>query len=140
MLNSLGRGRFTAFSAGSQPKGAVHPLALQTLAAWRIPTDGFHSKSWEEFAAPGAPPLDFVFTVCDNAAGEACPHWPGQPVSAHWGVPDPAAADGTDVQKAKAFVDAGATLKRRIVLMLALPLAKLDRHSLQREVRDIGTR
>ena len=138
LLNSLGHGRFKAYSAGSQPKGAVHPLALQTLGTWGIPTEGFRSKSWDEFAAPGAPRLDFVFTVCDSAAGETCPYWPGQPVTAHWGVPDPAAAEGTDAQKAKAFVDAGVTLKRRIELMLALPLAKLDQHSLQREVRDIG--
>lgn len=138
LLNSLGRGRFKAYSAGSHPKGEVHPLALRTLTAWRIPTDGFRSKSWDEFAAPDAPPLDFVFTVCDNAAGEVCPFWPGQPVTAHWGVPDPAAVEGTDEQKAKAFVDAGVTLKRRIELMLALPMARLDQQSLQREVRDIG--
>lgn len=138
LLNSIGRGRFVAHSAGSQPKGAVHPLALQTLGAWGIPTDGFRSKSWDEFAGPDAPRLDVVVTVCDSAAGEICPHWPGQPVTAHWGVPDPAAAEGTDEQKAKAFVDAGATLRRRIELMLALPLATLDPQGLQRELRDIG--
>lgn len=140
LMNHLGRDRFKALSAGSQPKGTVNPFALQTLATWRIPTDGFRSKSWEEFAQAGAPALDFVFTVCDNAAGEVCPVWPGQPMTAHWGVPDPAAVEGTDQQKAKAFLDAAVTLKRRIELMLALPMTSLDKLGLQREIKDIGTR
>jgi arsenate reductase len=140
LMNQLGRGRFRAHSAGSQPKGAVNPLALQTLASWRIPTDGLRSKSWEEFAQPGAPALDFVITVCDNAAGEVCPVWPGQPMTAHWGVPDPAAVEGDDADKARAFLDAAVSLKRRIELMLALPMAALDKLGLQRELEDIGTR
>ena len=102
LMNHLGAGRFKAWSAGSHPNGTVNPFALQTLATWRMPTDGFRSKSWDEFAVPGAPTLDFAFTVCDNAAGEVCPVWPGQPITAHWGVPDPAAVEGTDAQKAKA--------------------------------------
>jgi arsenate reductase len=143
-MNDLGSrlpGRhFKAYSAGSQPKGVVNPFALQTLANWRIPTDGFRSKSWDEFAKPGAPEMDFVFTVCDNAAGEVCPFWPGQPMTAHWGVPDPAAVEGTDEEKAKAFLSAAVTLKRRIELMLALPLPSLDNQRLQRELKDIGSR
>lgn len=140
ILNSLGGGRFRAFSAGSHPGAAVHPFALKTLSELHIPADGFRSKDWDEFARPGAPELDFVFTVCDKAAGEACPVWPGQPMTAHWGVADPAAFEGTDAQKAKVFWDTAVVLKRRIELMLALPLASLDRMSLQREIRDIGTR
>ena len=116
----------------------MHPLALKTLAAHRIPTDGFRSKSWEEFARPDAPALDFVFTVCDQAAGEVCPMWPGQPMTAHWGLPDPAAVQGSDDVQRKAFVDALVTIKRRIELMLALPLASLDRMALQKQVREIG--
>jgi arsenate reductase len=116
----------------------VHPLALQTLAMHRIPTDGFRSKSWEEFAQPGAPVLDFVFTVCYQAAGEMCPVWPGQPMTAHWGMPDPAAVEGSEEVRAKAFLDAMVTMKRRIELMLALPLSNLDRMALQRQVKDIG--
>jgi len=140
LMNELGRGRFVAYSAGSHPKGEVHPLALKTLGAHRIPTDGFRSKSWEEFAQPGAPAMHFVFTVCDQAAGEACPVWPGQPVTAHWGLPDPAAAEGNEEQREKAFRDALVTLKRRIELMLALPLASLDALAIQQEVKNIGTR
>jgi arsenate reductase (thioredoxin) len=140
VMNHLGRGRFKAYSAGSQPKGVVNPFALSTLAAWRIPTDGFRSKSWDEFAKPGAPQMDFVFTVCDNAAGEVCPFWPGQPMTAHWGVPDPAAVDGSDEEKAQAFLDAAVTLKRRIELMLALPLPSLDAQRIAQEIRHIGTR
>lgn len=144
LMNDLGgRGpgpRFKAYSAGSQPKGVVHPFALQTLANWRIPTDGFRSKSWDEFAQPDAPTMDFVFTVCDNAAGEVCPYWPGQPMTAHWGVPDPAAVEGSDEEKAKAFLAAAVTLRRRIELMLALPLASLDRQRLLSEIKDIGAR
>jgi arsenate reductase (thioredoxin) len=138
LMNHLGRGRFKAYSAGSQPKDVVNPFALQTLATWRIPTDGFRSKSWDEFGQPDAPQMDYVFTVCDNAAGEVCPFWPGQPMTAHWGVPDPAAVEGTDNEKAKAFLDAAVTLKRRIELMLALPLASLDKQRIQREIKDIG--
>lgn len=144
LMNDLGsqlkERRFKAYSAGSQPKGVVNPFALQTLANWRIPTDGFRSKSWDEFAEAGAPELDFVFTVCDNAAGEVCPFWPGQPMTAHWGVPDPAAVEGSDEEKAKAFLSAAVTLKRRIELMLALPLPSLDKQRIQREIRDIGSR
>ena len=138
ILNSIGRGRFQAFSAGSHPGGAVNPLALKTLARLNIPTDGFRSKSWAEFSGPDAPPLDFVFTVCDNAAGEVCPVWPGQPMTAHWGVPDPSAFSGTDEEKAKVFWDAAVILKRRLELMLALPLWSLDRLAIQREITDIG--
>ena len=140
LLNSAARGGFVAYSAGSQPLGEVHPMALATLTKLRLPTDGYRSKSWNEFAAPGAPQMDFVLTVCDNAAGEVCPVWPGQPMTAHWGVPDPSLVKGDDEQRAKAFWDAATMLKRRIDLMLALPLASLDRLALQREVRDIGTR
>lgn len=140
LLNSLGRNRFRAFSAGSHPGPSVNPFALRTLAALRIPTDGYRSKDWDEFARPGAPALDFVFTVCDKAAGEVCPVWPGQPMTAHWGVADPAAFEGTDEQKTKVFWDTAVVLKRRIELMLSLPLATLDRMAIQREIRDIGTR
>ena len=138
LMNHLGGGRFKAWSAGSHPNGTVNPFALQTLATWRIPTDGFRSKSWDEFALPGAPALDFAFTVCDNAAGETCPMWPGQPMTAHWGLPDPAAVEGTDAQKAKSFMDTAITLKRRIELMLALPLQSLAGMSLQTEIDQIG--
>ena len=140
ILNSMGRGRFQAFSAGSHPGTSVNPFALKTLSALNIPTDGVRSKDWDEFARPGAPELDFVFTVCDKAAGEVCPVWPGQPMTAHWGVADPAAVEGTDEQKAKVFWDTAVILKRRIELMLALPLASLDKMAIQREVRDIGGR
>ncbi|MFM1987964.1 MAG: As reductase [Pseudomonadota bacterium] len=140
ILDSLGRGRFQAFSAGSHPGTSVDPFALKTLSELHLPTDGFRSKAWDEFAQPGAPELDFVFTVCDKAAGEVCPVWPGQPMTAHWGVADPAAFHGTDEQKTKVFRDTAAILKRRIELMLSLPLASLDRLSIQREIKDIGTR
>lgn len=140
ILNHLGRGRFRAHSAGSHPAGAVNPHALKTLAAMRIPADGYRSKDWAEFAQPGAPVLDFVFTVCDKAAGEACPVWPGQPMTAHWGVADPGAFEGSDDEKARVFWDTAVVLKRRIELMLALPLAALDRLALQREIDDIGRR
>lgn len=140
LMNELGKGRFIAFSAGSHPKGSVHPLALKTLAAHHIPTDGFRSKSWEEFAGPEAPGLHFVFTVCDQAAGEVCPVWPGQPMSAHWGMPDPAAVEGDDAAKEKAFLDTFITMNRRIQLMLALPLASLDSMAIQKEIKDIGSR
>ncbi len=140
LMTALGRGRFVGHSAGSHPKDKPHPLALQTLAAHGIPTDGLRSKSWDEFAQPGAPALDFVFTVCDQAAGEACPYWPGQPMTAHWGLPDPAAVQGGEDTQRQAFLDTFVALKRRIELMLALPLASLDSLSLQRELRDIGRR
>jgi arsenate reductase (thioredoxin) len=140
LLNALGKGRFTGYSAGSHPKGTVHPLALQALANARVPTDGFRSKSWDEFARPGAPQMDFVFTVCDQAAGEVCPVWPGQPVTAHWGLPDPAAAQGSDEVRAKAFVDTLVALRRRIELLLALPMHSLERQAIQRQVKDIGSR
>jgi arsenate reductase (thioredoxin) len=140
LMNSLGRGQFKAWSAGSHPGGAVNPHALTTLTRLHIPADGYRSKDWNEFAQPAAPELDFVFTVCDKAAGEVCPVWPGQPMTAHWGVADPAAFQGTDEDKTKLFWDTALVLKRRIELMLALPLASLDRMSLQRELKDIGTR
>jgi len=140
LLNSVGRGRFHAYSAGSQPSGTVNPLALKTLERLHLQSDGYRSKDWSEFAAPEAPRMDFVFTVCDSAAGEACPVWPGQPMTAHWGLPDPGAIQGSDEVKAAAFWETAVMLKRRIDLMLALPLASLDRLPLQREIDDIGTR
>lgn len=140
LLNNAGRGDFVAYSAGSRPRGTVHPLALATMARMRLPTDGYRSKGWEEFAASDAPAMDFVFTVCDNAAGEVCPVWPGQPMTAHWGVPDPSATPGGEEQQAQAFWNVATMLKRRIDLMLALPMASLDRLALQREVREIGKR
>lgn len=138
LLNHLGKGRFNAYSAGSHPKGEVNPFALAELRSLGIPTDGFRSKGWEEFAEAGAPELDLVFTVCDTAAGEVCPVWPGQPLTAHWGLPDPAAVEGSDEAKAKAFHDTAITLKRRIELMMALPLASLDRLAIHKEIKDIG--
>ena len=139
LLNDMSRGRFHAFSAGSHPKGTVHPLALQELANLGISPEGFRSKSWEEFAAPGAPHMDFVFTVCDQAAGEVCPVWPGQPMTAHWGMPDPAAAEGSDAVRQQAFRAAAVTMKRRLDLMLALPLASLATLAIEREIKSIGT-
>ncbi|WP_309601171.1 arsenate reductase ArsC, partial [Burkholderia multivorans] len=138
LMNQLGNGRFVAFSAGSHPKGEVNPFALRELARWHLPTDGYRSKNWDEFAAPGAPTLDFVFTVCDKAAGEVCPIWPGQPIIAHWGVPDPAEVEGSDEQKQQAMHDAALTLKRRIDLLLSLPITELDNVALQKSVREIG--
>jgi arsenate reductase len=140
LLNDAAKGRFRAFSAGSHPTGQVNPLALEALAELRIPTDGFRSKNWDEFAKPDSPPLDFVFTVCDNAAGETCPFWPGQPMTAHWGVPDPAAVEGSDEEKRKQFRATAVTLKRRIDLMLALPIESLDAMALRQEIKDIGQR
>ena len=137
-LNAMGRGRFKAYSAGSHPKGAVHPLALELLAKNRLPTEGLRSKDWEEFARPGAPQLDFVFTVCDNAAGEVCPVWPGQPMTAHWGIPDPAAAEGSDDEKRKAFFVAYNQLSTRLSLFVNLPLDRLDRLSLKKKLDQIG--
>jgi arsenate reductase (thioredoxin) len=140
-LNNLavGRGRFRAYSAGSQPKGVVNPFALELLREQKISTEGLRSKSWEEFAGAGAPALDFVFTVCDNAAAEVCPIWPGQPMTAHWGVPDPAAVEGSDEVKRKAFRDALFALRRRIELFASLPFDKLSRLGLQERVRQIGS-
>lgn len=140
ILNHQKSDRFTAYSAGSAPKGAVHPLTLQTLRLLHIEDTGFHSKSWSEFAKEGAPFMDFVITVCDQAAGEACPIWPGQPITAHWGLADPAAVEGSEEAKQRAFMDAAVTLKRRIELLMSLPLAKLETLALQREVRGIGTK
>jgi len=137
-LNSAGQGRFAAHSAGSHPAGKVNPFALELLEKNRLPTAGLRSKNWDEFARAGAPKLDFVFTVCDNAAGETCPLWPGQPITAHWGVADPAAVQGTDAEKRKAFLRAFTELSVRINLLLALPLDKLDRLVLQKKLDDIG--
>mgnify|MGYP001068927405 CR=1 FL=1 len=138
ILNREGRGRFRAFSAGSHPKGEVHPFALELLKKMNHPTAGLRSKSWDEFAAPGAPNLDFVFTVCDNAASEACPIWPGQPMTAHWGVPDPAAAEGSEAERHLAFADAYRMLSNRIGVFTSLPLRALDRLTLQRRLQEIG--
>ena len=138
ILRKEGRGRFNAFSAGSQPKGTVNPFALEVLAEMDYPVEGLRSKSWQEFAQAGAPAMDFVFTVCDNAAGEACPIWPGQPMTAHWGIEDPAAVEGTDLQKEAAFVEAFRYLKNRIAAFTSLPLAGIDRLSLGTRLRDIG--
>ncbi len=138
ILNRKGRGIFTAFSAGSHPSGTVRPEALNQLNLAHIPTAGLRSKSWDEFAAPSAPKMDFVFTVCDNAAKETCPYWPGQPMTAHWGVPDPAAVAGTPEQIDRAFRDAFSILDRRISLFLSLPLASLEQLAIQREIDKIG--
>ena len=138
MLNSMGRPKFKAYSAGSEPAGRVNPFALQYLAANRWPTDGLRSKSWDEFAREGAPAMDFVITVCDNAAGEVCPLWPGQPITAHWGVPDPAAVVGSDDEKRKALSEVSRTLRNRIRTLTSLPVDKLDRLSLQNKLREIG--
>jgi protein-tyrosine-phosphatase len=140
LLDHWGRGRFKAHSAGSFPKGAVHPLAFDMLEKLHLPTGGLRSKSWNEFARPGIPVMDFVFTVCDQAAGEVCPVWPGNPVTAHWGVPDPAAVEGTDAEQRKAFREAYLTLENRIKLLVALPIEKLDRMAIKRNVDDIGRR
>ena len=137
-LSSAGRGRFKAYSAGSHPTGKVNPFALELLAKNRLDASGYRSKSWDEFAKPGAPKLDFVFTVCDSAAGEVCPIWPGQPITAHWGVQDPAAVTGTDEEKRKAFLKAFSELSTRINLLLALPLEKLDRLVLKQKLDEIG--
>jgi len=138
VLRREGAGRFNAFSAGSRPTGRVNPWAIDHLAAGGLPTDGLRSKSWNEFAAPGAPEIDFIFTVCDNAAGEVCPLWPGQPVTAHWGVPDPAAVEGTDERKLQAFEDTFRILERRVNRFVDLPLSSLDPRDLVRAVRSIG--
>ena len=140
ILNHKGKGRFHAHSAGSHPTGRVNPYALDLLNRMGLPTDGLRSKSWDEFAAPGAPQIDFIFTVCDNAAGEVCPIWPGRPMTAHWGIPDPAAVEGSDLDKTNAFRDAYRVLERRIDLLTALPIASLDRLALQQQLHDIGMR
>ena len=138
MLNQLGRGRFKAYSAGSFPTGRVNPYALEFLTAAGVPTQGFRSKNWDEFAAAGAPKMDFIFTVCDNAAGEVCPVWPGKPVTAHWGVPDPAAVEGSDDAKRAAFRAAASTLRRRIETLVNLPLASLDKMAIKSRLDQIG--
>jgi arsenate reductase len=138
ILNHVGRGRFRGFSAGSHPAGSVNPYALEQLRRARLDTSGLRSKSWDEFAAPDAPQLDFVFTVCDNAAAEVCPVWPGQPMTAHWGVEDPAAAEGSEEQRQRAALNAFTLLNRRISLFVNLPLARLDALALKRELADIG--
>ncbi len=138
ILNKVGAGKFCAYSAGSHPKGYVHPESLQLLRSLGYDTSGFRSKSWSEFADPGAPLLDFVFTVCDNAAGEVCPVWPGQPMTAHWGLPDPAEAKGNPAEVSLAFKDTYRMLNQRIGIFISLPLSSLDQLSLQRKLREIG--
>lgn len=138
ILRKDGAGRFRSFSAGSQPRGEVNPLALKVLEQWDYPTGGFRSKPWDEFAAPDAPVMDFVFTVCDSAAGEVCPVWPGQPMTAHWGIEDPAAVEGTEIEKLRAFNAALRYLKNRISLFTALPMKSLDQISLGTRLREIG--
>ena len=138
LLNALGGDRFRAWSAGSHPAGSVNPVALKTLAAMRLPTEGYRSKDWQEFAEPGAPAMDFVFTVCDRAAGEVCPVWPGQPMTAHWGLPDPAAVEGSEAEIALAFSDTYRMLNNRISIFTNLPVSSLDRLSLQRRLDEIG--
>ncbi|MGQ0698591.1 MAG: arsenate reductase ArsC [Panacagrimonas sp.] len=136
---AISQGKFRGYSAGSHPRGEVNPLSIEMLKRSRISTEGLRSKSWDEFARPGAPELDFVFTVCDQAAGEQCPHWPGQPMTAHWGMPDPAAVEGTHEQQLKAFTDTFMVLRRRIELFASLPFDKLDRLALQKRVKDIAS-
>jgi arsenate reductase len=138
LLNALGGGRFRGFSAGSQPRGAVHPMTLQALAEAGIATSGLRSKSWDEFAASASPQMDFVFTVCDNAAGEACPVWPGHPMTAHWGIDDPAAVEGPEFIRKAAFEDALRFMRNRVTTFVSLPLASIDRMSLVRKLRGIG--
>jgi arsenate reductase len=137
-LNVAGKGRFVGYSAGSHPAGQVNRLAIELLAKNRLPIDGLRSKNWDEFAQPGAPKMSFVFTVCDNAAGEVCPVWPGQPMTAHWGVEDPAAVQGSEDEKRRAFLKAFSQLSTRINLMLALPIDKLDRLALKKKLDEIG--
>ena len=138
ILRKDGAGRFNAFSAGSQPKGTVNPVALKTLAAYGYPADGYRSKSWNEYATADAPKMDFVFTVCDSAAGEACPYWPGQPMTAHWGIEDPAAVVGTEIEAERAFNDAFRYLRNRIQAFVALPLKSIDALSLKARLAEIG--
>jgi protein-tyrosine-phosphatase len=138
VLNRIGAGKFKAFSAGSHPKGQVHPYALQLLKTLNHDTSQFRSKDWSEFAVPGAPEMNFVFTLCDDAANEACPVWPGQPMTAHWGMPDPAAVEGTDAEKHLAFADTYRMLNNRISIFVSLPMSSLDRLALQRRLDEIG--
>lgn len=138
LMNARGQGRFRAFSAGSHPAGAVNPLSLRTLELAGLPTEGLRSKSWDEFALPDAPKMDFVFTVCDNAAGEVCPIWPGQPISAHWGFEDPAAATGTEAERLAVFADIFRQIDRRVSAFAALPIASLDKLALKRELDRMG--
>jgi arsenate reductase len=140
IVNQLGAGHFRGFSAGSQPKGQVHPLALELLASLDYPATGMHSKSWDAFAAAGAPTMDFVFTVCDNAAGETCPVWPGHPMTAHWGIPDPAAVEGSEIERRAAFRQAFTALEQRIRIFMSLPFASLDRLALKQRLDAIGHR
>ena len=138
ILRKAGEGRFRAFSAGSHPRGAVNPFALTVLKSFDCPTEDMRSKSWAEFSVPDAPVMDFVFTVCDSAAGEVCPIWPGQPMTAHWGIDDPAAVDGTDIRKEAAFVTAFRHIKNRIMIFVALPLSSIDKMALGTKLREIG--
>jgi arsenate reductase len=138
ILRKSGRGRFRAFSAGSQPKGAVNPFAIKVLKSLDYPTDDLRSKSWQEFTRPDAPVMDFAFTVCDNAAGEVCPTWPGQPMTAHWGIEDPAEVEGTDILKEAAFVEAFRLLNNRITIFTSLPMGSINQLSLAKQLRDIG--
>ena len=138
LMNAMGAPRFRAFSAGSHPTGRVNPFAIELLQKNDLPTEGLRSKNWDEFAQPGAPDLDFIFTVCDSAAGEACPLWPGRPVSAHWGLEDPAAVEGDDDAKRKAFFQAFNRLQQRIQLFLSVPIARLDRAALTQRLKEIG--
>ena len=138
ILRKDGAGRFNAFSAGSQPKGVVNPYALATLAAYGYPAEDFRSKSWDEYGVPGAPKMDFVFTVCDNAAGEVCPLWPGQPMTAHWGIEDPAAVEGADIEKQRAFNEAFRHLRNRIAAFISLPLQSIDKLALSARLKEIG--
>ncbi len=140
LMNHVGRGRFRAYSAGSFPTGKVNPLAIELLRATHLPIEGLRSKSWEEFAKPDAPRMDFILTVCDNAAGEVCPIWPGKPITAHWGVPDPAAVEGSDEEKRAAFRDAASTLRRRIELLASLPIDKLDALAIRTRLDEMGRR
>jgi arsenate reductase len=140
IMNRVGAGKFIAYSAGSHPKGEVHPKAIDLLARLSYPTEGLRSKSWDEFAAPGAPELDFVITVCDNAAGEVCPIWPGQPMTAHWGIPDPVAVEGSPTEVSLAFSEAYRVLNNRLTLFASLPFDKLDRLSLKRRMDEIGAK
>jgi arsenate reductase len=138
LLNQLGAGRFHAFSAGSHPRGEVNPMTLEVLAAAGLPVDGLRSKSWDEFAGPGAPPMDFVFTVCDDAAGETCPIWPGKPMTAHWGIEDPAIAEGPDFKRRAAFEDALRFMRNRVTAFVNLPLAAIDQLTLKARIKSIG--
>jgi arsenate reductase len=138
ILRKDGAGRFNAYSAGSHPKGVINPFSLKVLEAYGYPNEGFRSKNWDEFTVAGAPVMDFVFTVCDSAAGEACPVWPGQPMTAHWGIPDPAAVEGTDIEKEAAFVTAFKQMRSRIEVFAALPMKSIDAMSLNAKLREIG--